>query len=96
MLSASFIRTVIPPAMKLWCYGTAVYLSISTGGWTGNWGSQDDPKSFAAMRYTESRLRNYADLLLGELGGGTVEWAEFRRYTGRTGNAACTVAQRAA
>ena len=40
----------------------------------GNWGSQDDPKSFAAMRYTESRLRNYADLLLGELGQGTVEW----------------------
>ena len=34
----------------------------------GNWGSQDDPKSFAAMRYTESRLRNYADVLLGELG----------------------------
>ena len=40
----------------------------------GNWGSQDDPKSFAAMRYTESRLRNYADVLLGELGQGTVEW----------------------
>ena len=40
----------------------------------GNWGSQDDPKSFAAMRYTESRLRNYADTLLGELGQGTVEW----------------------
>ena len=40
----------------------------------GNWGSQDDPKSFAAMRYTESRLRNFADVLLGELGQGTVEW----------------------
>jgi|TARA_B110001454_G_scaffold57475_1_gene56183 topoisomerase-4 subunit A len=40
----------------------------------GNWGSQDDPKSFAAMRYTESRLRGYADVLLGELGLGTVEW----------------------
>jgi len=40
----------------------------------GNWGSQDDPKSFAAMRYTESRLRNYADVLLGEIGQGTVEW----------------------
>ena len=40
----------------------------------GNWGSQDDPKSFAAMRYTESRLRNYADLLLVELGQGTVDW----------------------
>ena len=40
----------------------------------GNWGSQDDPKSFAAMRYTESRLRNYAELLLAELGHGTVDW----------------------
>ncbi len=40
----------------------------------GNWGSQDDPKSFAAMRYTESRLRGYAELLLSELGQGTVDW----------------------
>ncbi|MFN3712234.1 MAG: DNA topoisomerase IV subunit A [Alcanivoracaceae bacterium] len=40
----------------------------------GNWGSQDDPKSFAAMRYTESRLAPYAEALLGELGQGTVEW----------------------
>ena len=40
----------------------------------GNWGSQDDPKSFAAMRYTESRLQAYADVLLGELGQGTVDW----------------------
>ncbi len=40
----------------------------------GNWGSPDDPKSFAAMRYTESRLREYADLLLAELGQGTVDW----------------------
>ncbi|CAA0099702.1 DNA topoisomerase 4 subunit A [Halioglobus japonicus] len=40
----------------------------------GNWGSPDDPKSFAAMRYTESRLTNYADVLLGELGQGTVDW----------------------
>lgn len=40
----------------------------------GNWGSQDDPKSFAAMRYTESRLRSYSDVLLGELGQGTVDW----------------------
>jgi topoisomerase-4 subunit A len=40
----------------------------------GNWGSPDDPKSFAAMRYTESRLSRYADLLLGELGLGTVNW----------------------
>src|SRR5258707_7287911 len=41
----------------------------------GNWGSADDPKSFAAMRYTESRLTRYADLLLQELGSSTVEWA---------------------
>ncbi|NNF99556.1 MAG: DNA topoisomerase IV subunit A [Desulfobacteraceae bacterium] len=40
----------------------------------GNWGSADDPKSFAAMRYTESRLSSYADLLLTELGMGTVDW----------------------
>jgi topoisomerase IV subunit A len=41
----------------------------------GNWGSQDDPKSFAAMRYTESKLTRYAEVLLGELGSGTVDWA---------------------
>ncbi len=40
----------------------------------GNWGSQDDPKSFAAMRYTESKLTKYADVLLGELAQGTVDW----------------------
>ncbi len=40
----------------------------------GNWGSPDDPKSFAAMRYTESRLSAYADVLLAELGQGTVTW----------------------
>ncbi|MFZ5602075.1 MAG: DNA gyrase subunit A, partial [Pseudomonadota bacterium] len=40
----------------------------------GNWGSPDDPKSFAAMRYTESRLAPYADVLLAELEQGTVEW----------------------
>jgi topoisomerase-4 subunit A len=40
----------------------------------GNWGSTDDPKSFAAMRYTESRLTRYADLLLRELGASTVDW----------------------
>ncbi len=40
----------------------------------GNWGSQDDPKSFAAMRYTESRLTRYARLLLQELGQGTADW----------------------
>ncbi|MCG8488948.1 MAG: DNA topoisomerase IV subunit A [Chromatiales bacterium] len=40
----------------------------------GNWGSPDDPKSFAAMRYTESKLTAYAQTLLSELGQGTVEW----------------------
>ncbi len=40
----------------------------------GNWGSPDDPKSFAAMRYTESRLTRFAETLLGELDQGTVDW----------------------
>ena len=40
----------------------------------GNWGSLDDPKSFAAMRYTECRLSPYAKSLLEELGQGTVDW----------------------
>ncbi|OGT12205.1 MAG: DNA topoisomerase IV subunit A [Gammaproteobacteria bacterium GWE2_42_36] len=40
----------------------------------GNWGSPDDPKSFAAMRYTEAKLSPYAQLLLSELGQGTVDW----------------------
>ena len=40
----------------------------------GNWGSMDDPKSFAAMRYTESRLTGFASVLLAELGEGTVDW----------------------
>ncbi|MBI6885171.1 DNA topoisomerase IV subunit A [Pseudomonas putida] len=40
----------------------------------GNWGAPDDPKSFAAMRYTESRLSRYADTLLTEIDQGTVDW----------------------
>src|SRR5699024_7214536 len=40
----------------------------------GNWGTADDPKSFAAMRYTESRLTAYAAVLLAALGQGTVDW----------------------
>lgn len=40
----------------------------------GNWGAPDDPKSFAAMRYTEARLSPYANVLLSELGMGTVSW----------------------
>ncbi|KMM73871.1 DNA topoisomerase IV subunit A [Xanthomonas sp. NCPPB 1128] len=41
----------------------------------GNFGSTDDPKSFAAMRYTESKLTPIAEVLLGELGQGTVDWS---------------------
>ena len=41
----------------------------------GNWGSTDDPKSFAAMRYTEAKLTPYAAVMLAELGQGTVDWA---------------------
>ncbi len=40
----------------------------------GNWGSMDDPKSFAAMRYTEAKLRPYSEVLLSETGLGTVDW----------------------
>jgi len=40
----------------------------------GNWGSMDDPKSFAAMRYTEAKLSKYAEVLLSELAQGTVDW----------------------
>jgi topoisomerase-4 subunit A len=40
----------------------------------GNWGSPDDPKSFAAMRYTEAKLSKFAEVLLAELGQGTVNW----------------------
>ena len=40
----------------------------------GNWGSPDDPKSFAAMRYTEARLAPFSEVLLAELGEGTVDW----------------------
>ncbi|MBT8149495.1 MAG: DNA topoisomerase IV subunit A, partial [Gammaproteobacteria bacterium] len=40
----------------------------------GNWGSADDPKSFAAMRYTESKLTAFADVFMAEVGQGTVDW----------------------
>ncbi|WP_054887881.1 DNA topoisomerase IV subunit A [Pseudomonas sp. NBRC 111130] len=40
----------------------------------GNWGAPDDPKSFAAMRYTEARLSRYSEVLLSEVGQGTVDW----------------------
>ncbi|MEK6215049.1 MAG: DNA topoisomerase IV subunit A, partial [Vibrio fluvialis] len=40
----------------------------------GNWGAPDDPKSFAAMHYTEAKLSKFAEVLLSELGQGTVDW----------------------
>ncbi|MFC6438899.1 DNA topoisomerase IV subunit A [Bowmanella sp. JS7-9] len=40
----------------------------------GNWGAPDDPKSFAAMRYTEARLSRFSEVLLSELGQGTADW----------------------
>lgn len=40
----------------------------------GNWGAPDDPKSFAAMRYTEARLSRFSEILLQEVGQGTVDW----------------------
>merc|ERR1711974_87067 len=42
----------------------------------GNWGSVDDPKSFAAMRYTESKLTAYAQTMLDEIKQDTVEWVD--------------------
>ncbi|MDO4441126.1 MAG: DNA topoisomerase IV subunit A [Moraxella sp.] len=42
----------------------------------GNWGSPDDPKSFAAMRYTEAKMSDYANTLLSELDQGTVDWVD--------------------
>ncbi len=75
--SVSFIRTAIPPVMRPWCYMAQpfAYRYPLVDG-QGNWGSPDDPKSFAAMRYTESRLAPYSESLLSELGQGTVDWTD--------------------
>ena len=59
-------------AMVLMAQGFSYRYPLVQG--QGNWGSSDDPKSFAAMRYTEARLSRYAELLLSELGQGTVDW----------------------
>jgi len=59
-------------AMVLMAQGFSYRYALIDG--QGNWGEPDDPKSFAAMRYTEARLSGYAELLLQELGQGTVEW----------------------
>ncbi len=59
-------------AMVLMAQGFSYRYPLIDG--QGNWGSADDPKSFAAMRYTEARLTAYSQTLLSELGHGTVEW----------------------
>ena len=59
-------------AMVLMAQGFSYRYPLIDG--QGNWGSADDPKSFAAMRYTEARLTAYAKTLLQELGQGTVDW----------------------
>ncbi|HEV2285816.1 MAG TPA: DNA topoisomerase IV subunit A [Steroidobacteraceae bacterium] len=59
-------------AMVLMAQPFAYRYPLSDG--QGNWGSQDDPKSFAAMRYTEAKLTRYAEVLLAELSDGTVDW----------------------
>lgn len=62
------------------CYEAMVHLAQSFSirypliDGQGNWGSQDDPKSFAAMRYTESKMTKYSSVLLSELSLGTVDW----------------------
>jgi topoisomerase-4 subunit A len=64
------------------CYEAMVHMAQSfsyrypTVDGHGNWGSPDDPKSFAAMRYTEAKLTAYAGALLSELGSGTVDWGQ--------------------
>jgi topoisomerase-4 subunit A len=68
------------PHGDLACYEAMVHMAQSFSyrypivDGHGNWGSQDDPKSFAAMRYTEARLTAYAAVLLTELAQGTVDW----------------------
>lgn len=68
------------PHGELACYEAMVLMAQSFSyryplvDGQGNWGSPDDPKSFAAMRYTEARLSPYAELLLSELEQGTVDW----------------------
>ncbi len=59
-------------AMVLMAQGFSYRYPLIDG--QGNWGSADDPKSFAAMRYTEARLTAYSQTLLSELGQGTVDW----------------------
>jgi len=74
--SANTTPTAIPPATRPWCSWPKPFsyrYPLIDG--QGNWGSIDNPKDFAAMRYTESRLSPYADMLLAEVEMGTTEWA---------------------
>ncbi|MFI4907185.1 MAG: DNA topoisomerase IV subunit A [Steroidobacterales bacterium] len=61
-------------AMVLMAQSFAYRYTIVDG--QGNWGSQDDPKEFAAMRYTEAKLTRYSEVLLSELAHGTVDWTQ--------------------
>ncbi len=63
-------------ATKPWFNGAAFSYRHPLIEGQGNFGSPDDPKSFAAMRYTESRLSAYAEVLLSELEDGTVDWCQ--------------------
>ncbi len=77
----SATSSVVPPARRqrvlrgAGADGTAVLVPLPADRGQGNLGSSDDPKSFAAMRYTESKLTPIAEVLLGELGQGTTDWA---------------------
>lgn len=68
------------PHGELACYEAMVLMAQSFSyrypliDGQGNWGSVDDPKSFAASRYTEAKLTKYASVLLSEVHAGTVEW----------------------
>ncbi len=70
------------PHGEIACYEAMVHMAQSFSlrypivDGQGNWGSQDDAKSFAAMRYTEARLTRYAHVLLEELEQGTVDWTQ--------------------
>ena len=67
---------VIPHVTKQWlCWHKDFSYNHPFVEGQGNWGTQDDPKSFAAMRYTESRLTKFSDLFLDEINMGTVKWS---------------------
>ena len=59
-----FTRMVTNHVMRPWCCWHSLFISLPLIDGQGNWGSLDDPKSFAAMRYTEAKLSPYAQILL--------------------------------